>query len=132
MNQELKDYVIKAQNYLNDCKILQKQGGTNESIVSRAYYAMFYVAKALLISVDQEAHTHQGIVTAFGLHFVKNGILEKEMGRSLADMLNKRMIGDYETGEIIFAGEAADCILAAENFYKIGKEYLQSKGFLTA
>jgi uncharacterized protein (UPF0332 family) len=81
----------------------------------------------LLYFKGYEAHTHQGIVAGFGLHFIKNGIFEKEIGRSLADMLNKRIIGDYDANEIIFLGEAAECITAAEIFFQVCSKYLYNQ-----
>jgi uncharacterized protein (UPF0332 family) len=127
MNPEIENYLLKAQSFLNDCHILHQQGGSSASVVSRAYYATFYVAKALLLSIKQDTHTHQGTVAAFGLHFVKTGIFGRELGRNFADMLNKRMTGDYEIDHTILPQEAAICIKEAEDFYAKGVNYLQNK-----
>lgn len=42
---------------------------------NRYYYACFHAIQALLIKNGLYAHTHDGLLTLFGLHFVKKGIL---------------------------------------------------------
>jgi hypothetical protein len=42
-----------------------------EDRVSRAYYAAFHATQALLFTEGLSADTHHGVVTLFGLHFVK-------------------------------------------------------------
>lgn len=53
---------------------------------SRAYYAVFDAALALLFSAGIEARSHRGIGTLIGEHFVKPGQLSPELGRLLARM----------------------------------------------
>ena len=80
----------------------------------------FYVAKALLLSIDKDAHTHQGVIAAFGLHFVKTAIFPRELGRSFADMLNKRMTGDYDTDGTISETDFHECYQQAVILQKQG------------
>lgn len=51
--------------------------------VSRAYYAMFYAARALLASRDIHPKGHKGLILQFGLEFVKTGYIEEMYGRAL-------------------------------------------------
>ena len=44
----------------------------------------------------QHAESHKGVVTLFGLLFVKTGKLEKTCGRILASLRDDRESGDYE------------------------------------
>ena len=46
--------------------------------VTRAYYAMFYAASALLVSEGIARSKHSGVHAAFGQHFVKTGLIETE------------------------------------------------------
>jgi uncharacterized protein (UPF0332 family) len=41
--------------------------------VSRAYYAMFYAAEALLFSRGLTFARHTGVIAAFNQHFVRSG-----------------------------------------------------------
>jgi len=67
-----------------------------ESSVSRTYYAMFFAAEALLLSKGLSFSSHRGVLSAFGEHFDKTGVMPSEMGRELKRAFSKRQLGDYE------------------------------------
>jgi len=59
---------------------------------------MFHAARAALIAAgapDTGGKTHGGVITAFGLHLVKNGPFPAELGRSLNHVEHVRLIADY-------------------------------------
>ena len=62
---------------------------------NRLYYAFYYAASALLISVKIEAHSHSGVQSMMHLHFVKTGIIEDRYGAFLTRMEQLREKGDY-------------------------------------
>jgi len=64
--------------------------------VNRMYYACFYAVSALLINDEIKAQTHAGVRQMFGLHFVKTGKIEIELGKFYSDIFDKRMSSDYE------------------------------------
>jgi uncharacterized protein (UPF0332 family) len=84
----------KAQESYTDAKIL---AGTNSwnACVNRLYYACFYAVSALLCRHQINSQTHSGLKTQFGLHYVKNGKVSKEMGKLFADLMDWRQKGDY-------------------------------------
>ncbi len=45
---------------------------------SRAYYAMFHVASALLLQKELSFSKHLGVISAFGREFAKPGIVPSE------------------------------------------------------
>ena len=47
--------------------------------VNRLYYACYYSVIALLIKNDIKASTHAGARQMFGLHYIKTGIIDKEL-----------------------------------------------------
>jgi uncharacterized protein (UPF0332 family) len=51
--------------------------------VSRAYYAMFYMAEAFLLGVGLSFSRHAGVIAAFGERFAKTGIVPVEFHRYL-------------------------------------------------
>ena len=63
--------------------------------VQRMYYAVYYMASALLVKNRIFVHTHNGVVGQIGLRFVKTGKLTKEEGRLHARLLQARVTGDY-------------------------------------
>jgi uncharacterized protein len=65
------------------------------AVVNRLYYACFYAVIALLIKNDIETQTHDGARTLFGLKFVKNGKIEKKMGKLFSKLFDYRQKGDY-------------------------------------
>ena len=62
---------------------------------NRYYYACFHAIQALLIKNGLYAHTHDGLLTLFGLHFVKKGLVENELGAFMSRMEQLREKGDY-------------------------------------
>ena len=62
---------------------------------NRYYYACFHAIQALLIKNGLYAHTHDGLLTLFGLHFVKKGIVDNELGAFMSRMEQLREKGDY-------------------------------------
>jgi uncharacterized protein (UPF0332 family) len=62
---------------------------------SRAYYSMFYVAQALLLSKDMSFSSHSAVIAAYGKEFAKTKLLNPEFHRLLLEAQDKRNIGDY-------------------------------------
>jgi hypothetical protein len=83
---------------------------------SRAYFAVFHAAEALLFSVGLEARTHHGVAALVGEHFVKPGSLSSEMGRLLSRMQRDREDADYLAGAVFTETEAREMIAKAERF----------------
>lgn len=115
-----------AQATLNDAKVLLREGGSLWSVVNRAYYAMFYAALALLISVGRGAAKHSGIIALFDEHFVKTGLLPHEMSKWLHKAFDLRQIGDYRELASLTENQAREVLQWAEDFVK------QAKGFLAS
>lgn len=54
-----------AQTALNDAKFLLDGNRSPQSIVNRAYYAMFYAALALLQRIGKVPSKHTGMISLF-------------------------------------------------------------------
>ena len=102
----------RSRSTLQDAQILYVQKGNPVSIVNRAYYAMFYAALALLVTVGEASSKHQGVIALFDQHFIKTKILPKEMSKFLHHAFDTRQVGDYED-EVILDREQAFHILEA-------------------
>jgi uncharacterized protein (UPF0332 family) len=83
---------------------------------SRAYYAVFHAARALLFSLGLEAGSHKGVVTLLEQHFVQPGRLSAGMGRLVSRMQRDQEDADYATGAVFTGEEAAQMIADAEAF----------------
>ena len=62
---------------------------------NRYYYACFHAVQALLINNGLSVRTHDGLITAFGLHFVKTGKVDSRLGAFLSRMEQLREKGDF-------------------------------------
>ena len=74
--------------------------------VSRAYYAMFYVAETFLLGQGLSFSRHSAVIAAFGERFAKPGIVPVEFHRYLIEGQDKRNVGDYQIGPGLTEGEA--------------------------
>jgi uncharacterized protein (UPF0332 family) len=84
----------KAIETIREVEILIENKFWNTAI-NRMYYACFYAVSALLYQEKIETSSHSGIRQKFGQHFVKDGIIEKELGRHYTELFDKRSKGDY-------------------------------------
>ncbi len=123
----IKGYLLKSESKLEVAERLLKTDDY-EDAVSRAYYAVYHAAQALLLSEGERAETHKGVVTLFGLLFVKTGKIRKEFGKYLANLKDDRESGDYEIFSYIDKETAETAIIEAKEFIKESKAYLKSIG----
>ena len=125
----IKGYLQKADRKLEVAERLFKSGDYDDSI-SRAYYAVFHAAQALLLTEGQRGVTHKGALTLFGLLFVKTGKFNKNLGRYLANLKDDRESGDYEIFSYIDKETANTGIDEAKEFIDEAKSYLKKSGAL--
>ncbi len=71
-----------AQHFYNDC-------------ISKAYYAMFYASKALLLALDEDPNKHEGVVSLFGERIAKVGLSDPNYGTVLRNAKELREEADY-------------------------------------
>lgn len=83
---------------------------------SRAYYAAFYAASALLLKEKVDTSKHSGVIATIHRLFVREGKLNKEQGKNLNWLFELRGIGDYGVSEHVSSGEAYKAIKVAEEF----------------
>ncbi len=84
--------------------------------MSRAYYAMFYAASALLRSKGIVAKSHRGVIAKFGLEFVKKGVVEAYYAKALALAESLRERADYDSTFRPTPEEAEEIVKEARRF----------------
>lgn len=62
---------------------------------SRAYYAMFYGALALLLTKNMGSSKHTGVLALIDREFVHTNIIPVEVSMILRDAFNERQKSDY-------------------------------------
>ena len=60
---------------------------------SRAYYAAFYAATALLLREGMEFGKHSAVIAAIHQHFIRPGRLKKQFGKDLNWLFELRGVG---------------------------------------
>lgn len=75
--------------------------------VSRAYYAIFHAASALLVLDGKRFKKHSAVISFFGKEYVNTGIVPREYQDAFNKMLEIRNIVDYDYDAIVSGEEAA-------------------------
>lgn len=104
-----------AEEMLADAKLLYEQK-RYRSAASRAYYAIFHAAKALLNQVGQSCQSHCGAISRFGQYVVNTGLMDKDFSKFLGRAYNLREKSDYG---LLFEGieeEVGRVVSDAEKF----------------
>jgi uncharacterized protein (UPF0332 family) len=65
-------------------------------VSNRLYYACYYAVGALLVQKGLTAHTHSGVISQLGLHFVSQGIISMEQGKLYKQLFELRQSSDYD------------------------------------
>lgn len=114
---------------LKSAGILFREELFDES-VSSAYYAMFHSVKALLLTINEEPSTHQGVVTLFSLHFIKPHLIEEEYNDLFIEAKDDREDSDYDITRKFTKTEAEDKFSAAQKLVSRINNYLSEKDFV--
>jgi uncharacterized protein (UPF0332 family) len=123
MNEEMKALLKKAQDSIKGARILFDDELFGFA-ASRAYYAMFYLVNAILLTKEMSFSKHQAVVASFGQHFVKTKIFEQKFHQYLVEAFEQRQIGDYEPLEEITKETTQKSIDHALEFLNAVKDYL--------
>ena len=126
---EAASLIERAKKYLKSSRMLLVEGDY-ESSVSRAYYAMFYSAEAVLLIKSLSFSSHRGVISAFGEYFVKTDIFPRDMGRELNRAFEKRQLGDYEYTFVISEDEAREILDQSKHFVESVILYLEKNEFI--
>jgi len=119
----IKGYLEKAEKKLTVARRLL-DSEDYEDAVSRAYYAVFHAAQALLLTEGEKAETHKGVITLFSLLFIRTGKFSKKYGKYLANLKDDRETGDYEVFTFIDKESAEHAVSEAEEFIDKTRKYL--------
>lgn len=90
--------------------------GQYADAVSRAYYAMFHGACALLASIGRTSRTHDGLRALVAEHFIRPGLLPHEHGRALSRMAGDRGDADYNVAAVFSEADVREDIALAQAF----------------
>jgi uncharacterized protein (UPF0332 family) len=125
---EIHALLQKAKRSLTASEILIESGNYDFAI-SRAYYAMFYCAEAMLLSKDKKFSKHSAVIAFFGKEFVKSGLLSEDLYGYLIKGFRERQLSDYETMILPQREDALSIAEKAGLFFEATREYLKGIGY---
>jgi uncharacterized protein (UPF0332 family) len=102
-------------------------GGYYDFAASRAYYAAFYAATAILLREGLEFGKHSGVIASIHQRFVKTGKLDKKYGKDLNWLFELRGIGDYGATVHVSQQDAERAIQSAEDFLRAIQALIQGE-----
>jgi uncharacterized protein (UPF0332 family) len=123
VNDVTRSFLTKAERAIGAADNLLASGDS-EFAVGRAYYAMFYVAEALLNERGLRFKKHGGVHGAFGENFAKAGTMDAKFHRWLLDAFDKRITGDYGVDSDVSQADAAQVIEHAREFLSEARKFL--------
>ena len=115
--------VGKARESIRIARVILAEGAPGFA-ASRAYYAMFYLAEAILASRDQAYSSHSAVHAAFGRDFVAAGLVPRRFHQYLTAAQDLRLLGDYRWEREVSAVQAGELITQAEEFLLFAGKFL--------
>jgi uncharacterized protein len=126
MNDYTRKLLDKAIDTIESSELLLDHGKVDVA-AGRAYYALFYVAEALLNEKGLQFSTHGDVIGAYGKEFAKTKLLDQKFHRWLIEGFDTRLIGDYHVETNIEESIVANMINQAREFLEVAQEYLERK-----
>ena len=116
----------RAESSINAAQDLVSNGHPDFA-ASRAYYAGFYAASALLLNEGLAFRRHSGVIATIHRRFVKTGRLEIKHGKNLNWLFELRSVGDYGVMMHVSRQDAKSAIEAAVDFLDAVRDLLAEK-----
>ena len=126
MNNYTRKLLDKAVDTIESSELLLDHGKVDVA-AGRAYYALFYIAEALLNEKGLQFSTHGDVIGAFGKEFAKTKLLDQKFHRWLIEGFDTRLIGDYHVETNIEENIVANMIHQAREFHEVAQKYLEEK-----
>ncbi len=98
--------------------------------INRAYYAFFYTATALLLTLDLTRSKHSGVLAAFREYFVKPGAFPVQDSHDYGEAFELRNVTDYEMLGRADKAQAHTVVENARRFVEHCETYLTTESYL--
>ena len=127
MNEEVQGELSLARETLREAEHLLAQR-LPRGVGSRAYYAMFHAAAAMVLAEGEKYEKHGETIGAFGRLFVKRGRVEAKFNSYLKAGFKSREVADYEPLMTISLERANEMLQEATEFVAMAEEFLKGAG----
>jgi uncharacterized protein (UPF0332 family) len=126
MKEQYQIILDKARESLAAARLLKEQGFLDFA-ASRAYYAMFYAAEALLLQRDLSFSSHAAVIAAYGKEYSKTNELPTKFHTYLIAAENFRSQGDYSFSSGVAKNNVQSALEWASEFLEAATVYLEGK-----
>jgi len=105
------------------------ENGFISDAVSRLYYFVLYHVRALLLSKGLEPRSHDGALRLFGLHFVREGLMDRRAAQVFSKLMKFREEADYNPismftkEDFVAFKEEAEIFAASIKSYLVGGKF---------
>ncbi len=124
MNTNTRKLLEKARRAIYAAEVLLQQDDADFA-AGRAYYAMFYLAEALINEKGVSSRKHGGVHALFGELFTKTGVIDPKFHRFLLDAFDRRLQADYSFDAVVNRDEVVGMIEQAQEFLKEAEKFLK-------
>ncbi len=117
---ERDDLLRAGEQALRSSRLLLDAGMWADAI-GRAYYAMVYGARAVLLTEGLAPRSHRGVAQVLGREFVLPGRFPKDLAKMLTATMAFRDRADYGPREGLTEGDARRAVEGAARFLEAAK-----------
>ena len=126
----LSDELREAEDRLRSARLL-RDAGQRKDAVSRAYYAAFHAAKAMLLTEGIEPRTHRGMRDEFRHRMTGAGKLPEALAQTLDRLEAARLGADYGAGADFSDEQTGGFLEDAQRFVDTITANLRAQGWVT-
>ena len=123
MTDDQRELLLEARDSIAAARLLL-DGSYHGYAAARAYFAMFYVAEALLEGEELSFSKHSAVIAAFGREFARSGRVPVEFHRYLMEAQQLRHSGDYGMRHVVTCEQAREQIDRAQQFLELAKRFI--------
>ncbi|MBI4680238.1 MAG: HEPN domain-containing protein [Nitrospirae bacterium] len=122
---ELIKYRLKeAEDSVKEAEVLLRENMSMRAVMNRLYYAMFYAVLALLQKKEMGTSKHSGAISLFDREFIKTGIFDNELSKTLHRAFELRQKGDYMEQAEVTKSDVDEMLPKTKEFVSKTKVYL--------
>lgn len=124
MKDEVKGLLVKAKRSQKAAENLFEDGDIDFA-ASRAYYSLFYIASAMLLSKGLSFSSHSAVIANFGKEFARTKVIDPKFHNYLIESQDRRNIGDYEIVFSITDEQTKEMLQWAKEFIEVAENYFE-------
>lgn len=113
-----------AEDSIKEAEVLLREDMSTRAVMNRLYYAMFYAVLALLQDKEMGTSKHAGAISLFDREFIKKGVFDEKLSKTLHRAFELRQKGDYMEQAEVTKGDIDEMLPEIKGFVSKVKAYL--------